>query len=221
MSNLNDGEDRSGYGEQHEHSDRGIPQGDDSGVADGHNTGQPGPSLEAPLDSGSDLARVGDDGASDGVGDPGIGPGYQQELPGFQHASFQVARVAPLPDPGELAGYDQVSPGAAEMILRVYARNAEVTADATERNSIAEATAIDRGSRAESLALKVFAIGYVGLPIATLVTGIVLALLGVEGGLIAAVIGGVAVLAESLGRAFGARRKPNSSATDETDLGLD
>lgn len=214
MSNLNDDDEQARYGEEHEHSDGGAPQGDGAGVAHGHDADQSGPALGSALGPGADFSGMGNDGPSDGVGVQGLGPGYQQELPGFQHAAIQVARVAPLPDPGELAGYDHVSPGAAEMILRVYQRNAQVTADATERNSIAEAGAVERNSKAESLALKVFAAGYVALPVATLVTGVALALAEIGGGVITAVIGGVAVLAESLGRALGGRKKVDGSSSE-------
>ena len=75
-------------------------------------------------------------------------------------------------------------------------RNAEVNADAVERNS-----------KAQAIALKTFAFGYVLLPLAALVAGVIMAGMGVPGGMITAVLGGVGIVVEMVARAIGGRER--------------
>lgn len=204
MSNLNDDLGAEEYRNHHDRDEQGISPGDEPGLEDGLDSDRSSAPIEGAERRGTDVSRMGDDWTPD-EGSDGTGrPGYQPELPGFQHASYTVSRVGPLPDPGEFAAYGTVVPDAPERILRVMERNSQVNADAVERQS-----------KAESAALKIFATGYVALPFSALVAGVAMASFGMPGGTITAVLGGVGIVIEMGARAVGSLRNRGGDEGDD------
>lgn len=198
--NLNDPASGGGYDEEHERNDRGLPPRDQQGLEDGADSDRRTDRDEAADRRRTDVAHARADVGADEGRQPGGELDDQPELTGFDAFEVSVTRSSPLPDPHELRGYDELVPGAAKGMIDAYIRTKQVAADAVERNSMAEAGALTRGSEAESLAMRVFAIGYVALPTLVLTAGTVMAIAGVPSGVIIAIFGALGVFFEQLER---------------------
>lgn len=122
---------------------------------------------------------------------------YRQSATG-QQITFEHARIAPLPEPFEMAGYGQIDKSFPERIMRMAEKNME----ARHEDQRSRAASRDRLVRAESAATKVFAFTSAALVVGGVGGGIWITLAGNPGtgiwGIIAGGLVGLSKLASAI-----------------------